>query len=1211
VSGTVRFRSTPRRALLSCTLAVLATAAFLVLVAPAAAANPTWAITSSAYPTGFAPHNEQQAVTVSATGGTFTLSFGGQTTPAIQWNDPASTVQADLNSLSTIGGAGGNVTVTGGPGDGAGTSPYHVTFAGAFAATDVPQMAADGSNLSGEAPTATVATQANGGTIGTYAITATNVGDAATDGSTITIADTLPAALTPTMIRGVDTHALALTCTLSTLTCTDPSPISPGNALYVELTATLVSPTPTSLSNTATVSGGGALAASFTEPTTVISSPATFGIQSFSAEANNADGSLSTQAGGHPYSAATSFVFNSVPAGGSGTVGAAQDVKDLKLDLPPGFIGNPQAVPTCTRAAGCSAQNQVGVVTADITFGKPDPAGLKEDLYTAPVYNLVPPKGVAAAFGFTLPAAKQIDITILASLRTGGDYGVTTVVSDVSQAEELLSTSVTLWGVPGDPSHDAQRGLACSFFPSQAGGQCPGPGGQPFTGIVMPFLTNPTLCGSPLATTLTVDSWQNQGVFASPSLAISPAPTECGLVPFSPAVTIQPTSHAADTPTGLDFDLSVPQDGLSNPSAIAEAHLRNTVVTLPQGMSVNPAAADGLQGCSDAQIALSSPSPGACPEASQIGTVEVHTPLLDHPLAGTVYLGTPLCDPCGDADAASGRMLRLFIQVSEPQTGIVIKLPGTVAVDRQTGQLTATFKDNPQLPFDDLKLHFKGGPRAPLATPDNCGTYASNSDLSPWSAPFTPDSISSSSFNITECAEMNLFAPTFAAGSTNPAGGSNNTSFTLQVSRPDGEQHIKALTTVLPPGLLATLKGVPLCPDAQANAGACPGSSLIGSVTVGAGPGSNPFYITDGRAYITGPYKGAPFGLAFVVPAIAGPFNLGNVIVRAALLIDKTDAHVTAVSDDLPSILSGVPVRLRSIAVDINRPGFMINPTSCNPMEVLANVQAFEGASPWVASRFQVGDCASLPFTPAFTATTTGSGGFHGASLDVKVSQKPGEAAIHKVDTQLPVALPSRLVTLQKACTEVQFAANPAGCPAGSDVGIATAATPVLNVPLAGPVYLVSHGGAAFPDLDIVLQGEGVKIVLTGNTDIKKGITYSRFEAVPDAPISSFELKLPGGPGAVLAATKNLCALTKTVTTYRRVSQRAHGGTVHVIKKITRSVAEPLLMPTTIIGQNGAVIQQTTKVAVSGCRHPKPRKTGGRRQANRRRQASELRTGRS
>jgi hypothetical protein len=1190
----VRFPALPRCARVLSTVALIATAAFLLLAGAASAAGPTWAITSSAMPTGFAPHNERQVVTVNATGGTFTLSFGAQTTPAIHWNALASTVETDLKTLSTIGGAGGSVTVTGGPGDGAGTSPYYVDFAGAFAATNVPQMTVDGTNLTGGAATATVATKADGGTIGTYVITATNVGDAPTDGSTITIADALPFALTATMIRGADAaRSVDLACTLSTLTCTDPGPVAPGNALYVELAATITGPISPSLSNTVTVSGGGALESSFTEPTIVSSSPATFGVQSFTAHANNADGSLATQAGGHPYSATTSFVLNTMPVGGTGSVGSAEDVKDLRLDLPPGFIGNPQAVPPCTRAAGCSAQNQVGVVTADITFGLSSLMGLEEDFYTAPVYNLVPPKGVAAAFGFTLPAAKQIDITIMARLRTGGDYGVTTVVSDVSQAEELLSTSLTLWGVPGDPSHDGQRGQACSFFPHEGtGGQCPGHGGQPFTGGVMPFLTNPTHCGSPLPTTLTVDSWQNQGAFASPLPAISPAPTECGLVPFAPDVTIQPTSVAADTPTGLDFDLSVPQDGLSNPSAIAEAHVRNTVVTLPQGMSVNPSGADGLQACSDDQIALSSADPGACPEASQIGTVEVHTPLLNHPLPGAVYLGAPLCDPCGDADAASGHMLRLFIQVSDPQTGIVIKLPGKVSADPHTGQLTATFKDNPQLPFDDLKLHLKVGSRAPLATPDGCGTYTSNSYLTPWSAPFTADSISSSSFNIIECGQMSLFAPTFAAGSTNPVAGSNSTSFTLQVGRRDGQQHIKALTTVLPAGLLANLKGVPQCPDAQANAGSCAATSLIGTVTVAAGSGPNPFYVTGGRAYITGPYKSAPFGLAFVVPAIAGPFNLGNVVVRAALLVDRTDAHVTAVSDDLPSILSGVPVRVRSIAVDVNRPGFMVNPTSCNATQVSDIVQSFEGTSRSEGSRFQVGDCASLVFHPAFSARTQAGGNLHGASLDVSIAQRPGEADIRKVDTQLPLALPSRLVTLQKACPEAQFVANPAGCPVGSDVGVATATTPILNVALTGPAYLVSHGGAAFPDLDIVLQGEGITIVLTGNTDIKHGVTFSRFETVPDAPISAFELNLPAGPGALLAATRNLCALTKTVTARRHVSERLHGRTVYLVKKLRRSVAEPLLMPTTITGQNGTVIHQVTNIAVTRCALPRVKRKG-------------------
>jgi hypothetical protein len=359
----------------------------------------------------------------------------------------------------------------------------------------------------------------------------------------------------------------------------------------------------------------------------------------------------------------------------------------------------------------------------------------------------------------------------------------------------------------------------------------------------------------------------------------------------------------------------------------------------------------------------------------------------------------------------------------------------------------------------------------------------------------------------------------------------------------------------------------------------------VGTVTVGTGSGA-PFY-AHGHAYLAGPYQSAPFSLAIITPAVAGPFDLGTVVVRSALYIDPNTAQVTVRSDPLPTILQGIPLDIRSLSVTMDRPQFTLNPTSCEPMAVAATAIAASSQAA-LSSPFQATHCATLPFKPSFSATTAGNGNFHGASLDVKIAQAPGEANIHKVDTQLPIALPSRLVTLQKACTEGQFDANPAGCPAGSIVGTATAATPLLNVPLTGPAYLVSHGGAAFPDLDIVLQGEGVKILLTGNTDIKKGITYSRFETVPDAPISSFELNLPGGPGAVLAATKNLCA-PKTVTVTKHLTRRVHGRSRKVAIKVKQLVPEPLLMPTTITGQNGAVTQQNVKIAVTGCTKPKPK----------------------
>jgi hypothetical protein len=623
-------------------------------------------------------------------------------------------------------------------------------------------------------------------------------------------------------------------------------------------------------------------------------------------------------------------------------------------------------------------------------------------------------------------------------------------------------------------------------------------------------------------------------------------------------------------------DLRVPQT--NSPGTLATPELRDATVTLPQGLATSPSAADGLRGCSEAEIALSSDGPPSCPDASQIGTAEVHTPLLDHTLAGAVYLGTPECNPCNDADAASGRMLRLFIAINDPKTGVVVKLAGTASASPQTGQLTATFKNNPQLPFDDLQLRFKDGPRAPLATPQKCGVFTTASDLVPWSSPETPDATPSSSFGVDwdgaggGCPTALPFAPSFAAGTVLPKAGAYSP-FTLTLTRADREQDLSQIQLRMPPGLLGMLSRVPLCGEPQAALGSCSQASRIGTTTVAAGPGSHPFYLSA-PVYLTGPYDGAPFGLTVALPAVAGPFNLGLVVVRAAITVDPHTSAVTVTSGALPQIIAGVPVRLRTVNVTVDRPGFIFNPTSCSEQAVTGVIASAQGAAAAVSSPFAVGGCTSLPFHPSFTVSTQArTSKALGASLDVKVAQRPGEAAIHKVEVSLPLALPSRLTTLQKACTEGQFEANPAGCPAGSDVGIAMARTPLLNAPLTGPAYLVSHGGAAFPDLVIVLQGEGITIDLVGNTDIRKGVTFSRFEAVPDAPLSSFELYLPEGPHSVLAA--NLPA--------------GANGSLCTAR---------LVMPTTITGQNGARIRQSTKLKVTGCEKVK-RKTNRSRTARR------------
>jgi len=539
-------------------------------------------------------------------------------------------------------------------------------------------------------------------------------------------------------------------------------------------------------------------------------------------------------------------------------------------------------------------------------------------------------------------------------------------------------------------------------------------------------------------------------------------------------------------------------------------------------------------------------------------------PLPGAALQGQLFVGEPECGnanhpeqpTCTNEDAKDGKLFRLFIQLQDESAGLVVKLHGSTRVaNTETGQLESVFEDQPQQPFELLTLKLKGGPTAPLANPQSCGPATTAADFTPWSTPSTPDATPTSSFNVEGCPATMPFSPSFNAGTTGPnaTAAGMSTSFSLTFSRQDREQDLSGVQVHMPLGLTGKIAGIPLCGEAQANAGTCGPQSEIGTATSLAGPGPDPFPET-GRVYLTGPYKGAPFGLSVVTPAVAGPFNLGNVIVRSAISINPYTAAVTVTSDPLPQFLDGVQLRLREVSVNVDRSGFMFNPTSCSAQRVSTTLSALQGASAQVSSPFGLGGCTSLPFKPTFTASTQAhTSKTEGASLDVKVSYPPGTYAnIAKTLTELPTALPSRLTTLQKACLSAVFEANPAACPEGSVVGYATAHTPLLNVPLNGPAYLISHGGAAFPDLEIVLQGEGVEVILDGQTDIVKGVTKTTFNALPDSPVSTFELNLPEGPHSALGANVNVCTT-------------------------------PLNLPTTLTGQNGAVIKQTTHVAVTGC----------------------------
>ena len=886
----------------------------------------------------------------------------------------------------------------------------------------------------------------------------------------------------------------------------------------------------------------------------VSSAVADFGLQSISAKALNADGSVDLQAGSHPFVYKVTFTMNQDSE--SDPEGVLQD---LIVDLPPGMVGNPQAVAKCDGAifegenSICPQRTQVGL--AEITFQK----GIKA---TQPIFNLSPPLGVPARFGFSVLSLNSFQE---ASLRSS-EYGIS--VSDLTVPNiKIQSITETIWGVPADTGHDPERQCFIN--------------GQVFFGCStdsprLPFLNLPTSCTGPLKTTIKVDSAEKPGVFDSKTVnsvndnGIETGLENCEAPEFQPTLTVQPETTAADSPTGLHVNLHIPQN--QDPEGLASANLKDTTLTLPVGMVVNPSAGDGLAGCSPAQVGLHGPDPAQCPDASKIGTVQIKTPLLDHSLPGAVYLAKQQDNPFGS-------LLALYIVVDDPISGVVVKLAGKIEPDPTTGQLKATFLNNPQLPFEDLNVDFFGGPRAALTTPSSCGTYTTTSALTPWTTPegatvkpFAAFQISTGANNgpcvANEAQEPN--SPVFEAGTVTPLAGSYSP-FVLKLTRENGSQRLGALDVTLPPGMIGRLAGVQECSDAQLAQAAgrnhpgegsleqsspsCPQSSEVGTITTGVGSGS-PLFV-GGHAYLAGPYEGAPLSIAIVAPAVAGPFDLGNVVVRSALFVNPSTAQVTVKSDPIPTILAGIPLDIRSIAIAINRPQFTLNPTSCEPMAVNGEAVSTQNQTVALSNRFQVGGCQGLPFKPSFKAGTQGkTSKANGASLTVRVAQQPGEANLHKVSLTLPTVLPARLTTLQKACTEAQFAANPAGCPAGSFIGTAKAVTPILSVPLTGPAILVSHGGAAFPDVVFLLQGNErggtIRIDLDGRTDIKKGITYSRFETVPDAPITSFETNLPQGPHSVLAATGNLCT-TK------------------------------LAIPTQLVGQNGATLSQSTKVAVTGC----------------------------
>jgi hypothetical protein len=898
------------------------------------------------------------------------------------------------------------------------------------------------------------------------------------------------------------------------------------------------------------------------------------------------------------------------------------DGRTTIVELPPGFIGNNTAVPTCTIAQlighkaidnlsnpECDPASQVGTISFDARATES-----KAEAVTMPVYNMeVTSFGVTAELGFNF--AGIVIQTLPVTVRPG-DSGITVTSPNIQQIGEFRNVEFTTWGLPASHVHDPQRGLECD---SSVTPQCAG-GGLEAKVPVRPFLSNPTSCEPHLAH-MAAYSWEHpeEPEWSHAETEVAPI-GECERVPFDPSIEVAPTTRSAESSSGLNVSLVVPQSW-ENPSGVATAHLKDTKVTLPVGYTANPSLASGLGVCTVAQFEseTSSSPPGAgCPPESKIGEVDVETPVLaEKHLSGNIYIAKPYENP-------SGTLLALYIVVKDPQRGIVVKLAGRIDPNETTGQLVTTFDENPQVPFSKFTLKLRQGANSPLVSPPACGSYTTEADLTPWSAPLSPQHILSPSFAIETgigggpCPAGGVppFHPGIVAGTLNNSAGAYSP-LNIRITRNDGEQEITRFSSQFPPGLSANLTGVPFCPDAAIEAAkhtsgaqeetepSCPAASEIGHSLVGAGVGGVLAW-TPGKVYMAGPYNGSPFSIVAITSAKVGPFDLGTVVVREALNIDPVTAAVTVdakASDPIPHIIKGIVVHVRDIRVYVDRPNFMINPTSCDPMSLAATVNG-AGADPshpaeqsaTITSPFQLANCQNLAFKPSFQVSTSGkTSKANGASLSVKlaypIAPQGTQANIHQVKVELPVQLPSRLTTLQKACTAAQFHTNPAGCPAASVVGHARAITPILPVPLEGPAYFVSNGGEAFPNLILVLQGYGVTIDLVGDTFIsKQGITSSTFKAVPDQPVSSFELTLPQGPYSALTANGNLCALTRTVLVKKKIKIRTRGRKRTIIRRVKQTLPASLSMPTEFVAQNGMTLHQNTPVSVTGCAKAKPKR---------------------
>ena len=1052
------------------------------------------------------------------------------------------------------------------------------------------------------------------GTYARYTLTVSNTGSTATSGD-VTALFSLPVGLKVTSVTDQLAQSAAngqgaWNCTIApdsqSLSClgtqsTAGVPIKPGKEACSDLGLTCrlliivkadPDAAPTLASPTIKVSGGGAASPASALDRIPITAAPTYSLTGFDGGTFDALGNPATQAGSHPASASTDFTLSTqlVPFDNSqlSIELPTDDLKDAVVKLPPGLLGNPQATPTCTEdqigAQSCPPESQVGTVNVSFigTFSTPGNSTVQK--YA--LYNMQPGPGHPALLAFE---TFGVVIQIYADLRSGSDYGATVSALNAPQSLTIGGVDVAAWGVPADPSHDPDRWCRINGF---AGFGCP----SPDAADPKPFLTLPTSCAgtgpnNSLQTFLDVTGWQGgeaAGSFFSHDNA-SPTPNPIGLdgcnaLDFNPTLQARPTTNVADAPSGLDVDLQIPQN--DDPNGNATAHLKDTTVTLPEGLTVNPAAANGLSACSSAQFGLATPvgtvpyhttaDPATCPDAAKLGTVEVDSPFVDHPVLGSVYIAKPFDNPFNS-------LLALYITIDDPGTGVVVKLAGKVSADPDTGQLSATFANNPQLPFEHFLLHFFGGAGGTLRTPPTCGNYTTTSSLTPWSAPDSgPPATPSDPWQIIQgpnggaCAnsaseEPNT--PDLDAGTVSPLA-NNYSPLVVNLRREDGSQNFSQVTLSPPPGLLGKLAGIPACSEAaiaqaisrnQPGDGAteqadpsCPAASQVGTLTAGAGAGPSPYY-AQGTVYMAGPHDGAPLSFVILTPAVAGPFDLGVVVTRVALRIDPSTAQITAVADPIPALLQGIPLDVRSAQIRIDRDQFIHTGTSCDPSAFTGSLLSTLGQTAPLSERFQLAECSGLGFKPALKLSLKGGTKRNGhPAATIVLGERGGDANLGKAQITLPPSMQLDQSHIQAPCTRPQFAADQ--CPAASIIGTATATSPYVDYTLSGPVYLRT-GSNPLPDVVLDLHGppsQPLRFDVVNKIDTVNARLRASTQVLPDAPVSEAVISLAGGAKGLLVNNTNLCAQANVATVL-------------------------------LDGQNGKTADSTPTVSVAGCpkRHKK------------------------